>query len=131
MSERDASIEHPFGDGEHKFRLAIGELEELQEKCDAGPLLVLRRLMGGEWRTDDVGETIRLGLVGAGMDSVKAVVLVKRYVHQRPAWIENAMLAQAILGMALFGPQDEEPGKPEAEAEKKPNRSRAKKSASA
>jgi len=128
---RDASITETFGDGEHKFRLAIGELRELQEACDAGPPLIARRLWNSEWRVDDVRETIRLGLVGGGMDPVKAAVLTKRYVEERPAWGRNAMLAQAILGAALFGVEDEDLGKSKAEAEKKPTRFRAKRSGSA
>jgi hypothetical protein len=129
---RDGSITETFGDGEHLFRLAIGQLRELQEACDAGPPLIARRLWSSEWRVDDVRETIRLGLVGGGMDSVKAAVLTKRYVDDRPGeWGRNAVLAQAVLAAALFGAEDEDLGKSKAEAERKPSRSRARKSASA
>lgn len=127
---RDASLEADFGDGGHQFRLAIGELREMEEKRDAGSPLILRRLLSGEWRVDDVREVIRLGLIGGGMPALEALKLVRRYVDDIPAWTENAMLAGAILGAALMGVEDEEPGKPQAGEAKHRPRSRAKKPAS-
>lgn len=124
---RDASLEILFGDGEHRFRLAIGELRELEEKRDAGSPLILRRLMSNEYRVDDVREIIRLGLIGGGMPATDAIKLVKRYVDDRPAWHENAMLASAVLGAAIMGVPDEEPGKSQAGEAKAPRPSRAKK----
>lgn len=38
-------IELPFGGVKRKFRLAIGELRELQDVCKAGPATILARLM--------------------------------------------------------------------------------------
>ena len=115
---RSAEITLAFGDGEHAFRLAIGQLRELQEKCDAGPPLILKRLHEASWRVEDVSETIRLGLIGGGMDAIKALSLTARYVHERPAWAYNSQVASAVLGAALFGAEDEdEPEKPEAGAE--------------
>lgn len=127
MASRDASLDVLFGDGEHKFRLAIGELRELEEKRDAGSPLILRRLLTGEWWVDDVREVIRLGLVGGGMPATDAIKLVKRYVEDRPAWHENALIASTTLGAALMGVEDEEPGKSEAGEAKAPRPSRAKK----
>lgn len=127
MASRDASLDVLFGDGEHKFRLAIGELRELEEKRDAGSPLILRRLLTGEWWVDDVREVIRLGLVGGGMPATDATKLVKRYVEDRPAWHENALIASTTLGAALMGVEDEEPGKSEAGEAKAPRPSRAKK----
>lgn len=66
----------PFGDGVYAFRLPFGPLvEELQEKTDAGPLEVYRRLVSGTWRRADVVETIRLGLLGGAEGWVGAVLL--------------------------------------------------------
>lgn len=112
MSERNAEIEYPFGDDEHTFRLGLKELEELQEKCDAGPGFVLGRLMSPrlEWRVEDVRHTLRLGLIGGGMPASDAIKLVKRYVDDRPAWAENAKIAQGVLAMAIFGPAEEAAG---------------------
>ena len=115
MSARNAEVETEFGDGRYTFRLGLGELEELQEKCDAGPGFILGRLMSPrmEWKLEDVRHTIRLGLIGGGMKSTEAFKLVERYIDERPAWAENAKLAQAILALAIFGLAEEEAEDPD------------------
>lgn len=107
-----AKIKLPWADGEREFRLAIGQLRELQDKCNAGPAEILARLSNGTWRVDDIRETLRLGLIGGGASPTDALVLVARYVDIRPL-MENVMPAQAVLLAAVVG--EEEPGKPEAE----------------
>src|SRR5215207_6058651 len=96
----DASITLVWGDGEHKFRLAIGQLRELQEKTSAGPIEVLDRLATRRWRVDDVRETVRLGLIGGGLEPIKSLSLVKHYIDDRPL-MESISTAQAILMVAL------------------------------
>lgn len=120
FENRNGRIELEFADGIYTFRLAIGELEELQEKTDCGPYALLRRLLANDWKVDDVRHTIRLGLIGGGSEPVTALKLVQRYVDQRSDWLNNAMIAQAIVSAALVGAPEEEPGKsvePEAETE--------------
>ncbi len=120
---RNGRIELDFADGTYGFRLAIGELEELQEKTGVGPYVLLKRLLTQEWLIDDVRQTIRLGLIGGGVDPIPAKKLVERYVDQRSDWMTNAMLAQAIVSAALVGAPEEAPGKdsaPEAETEASP-----------
>lgn len=63
-----------FGDGVYAFALYGAQLEELQEKTDAGPMELYRRLLGGTWRAEDARETIRLGLIGGGEGWVGAVL---------------------------------------------------------
>jgi hypothetical protein len=114
---RDGSITLTWGDGEHRFRLAIGQLRELQEKCDAGPAEIAVRLADGRWRVNDVRETIRLGLIGGGMPPGDALKLTVRFVDERP-WLESVPAAQAVLMAALVGAPEEPVGKPgAAEAE--------------
>lgn len=108
---RDGSADVFFGDGEHRFRLAIGELEELQEKTGAGPLALLDRLGGQDWRTGDVSETLRIGLIGGGMKPQDAHRLVERYVRGLPDWAYNAKLAYVVLAAAVTGAPDEPVGK--------------------
>lgn len=118
FENRNGRIELEFADGTYGFRLAIGELEELQEKTDCGPYTLLRRLLANDWKVDDVRQTIRLGLMGGGTEPIAAKKLVERYVDQRSDWLNNAMIAQAIVSAALVGAPEEEPGKsvkPEAE----------------
>lgn len=117
---RSGKITLNWGDGEHIFRLRIGELIELQEKCDAGPAFILERLATSRWKVQDIRETIRLGLVGGGLEPIKALTLVKRYVDERPLQ-ENVNHAYVIVAAAIVG-AEEEPlgkleGKPEEEAQ--------------
>ena len=103
----DGSTTLLWADGEHRFRLAIGQLRELQEKCDAGPGELLLRLTSHRWRVDDILQTIRLGLIGGGMSPTNALVLVKRYVEDRP-WGENIVIAAQIIVAAVTGDPNEE-----------------------
>lgn len=106
---RDGSIAIVWGDGEHRFRLPIGQLRELQEKCDAGPAFIHSRLAMGTWRIDDIRETLRLGLIGGGMPPDQAHVLTVRYVDARPL-LENVPAAMSVLLAALVGAPDEPVG---------------------
>jgi len=114
FENRNARVELDFADGTYGFRLAIGELEELQEKTGVGPYALLRRLLANDWKIEDVRETIRLGLIGDGVKPNDALNLVRRYVDQRAEWINNSMLAQAIVSAALIGAPEEAPGKSSA-----------------
>lgn len=108
---RDATIEFDFADGRYKFRLGIGELEELDEKTDRGPYELLRMIDDHTWRTSHVREVIRIGIIGGGLEPVKATKLLKRYLDDRPL-IEWLPYARLILFACLAGPRDgEAPGK--------------------
>lgn len=104
-----------FGDDEYPFRLNIKQVEELQEKCDAGPSQIMRRLMQDEWRVADVREPIRLGLIGGGMDAEKALRLTRRYVDDSP-FAPLVLTALAILQARLYPFEDEPVGKAEPAA---------------
>ncbi|WP_312128090.1 gene transfer agent family protein [Brevundimonas sp.] len=126
---RNALVEAPFGDGVHRFRLAIGQLEELQEKTDCGPEELWSRVSLGTWRVQDLIQTIRLGLIGGGMDAMSALALVGRYVDSGNL-VSHKPLVQSILGAALVGAPDEDAREGEDQAGKTPH-SPAEKSASA
>lgn len=117
---RNGVVEFDFGDGSHRFRLALGELEELQEKTGVGPFMLMQRMITGEWRTQDVVQTLRLGLIGGGMPPADALRLVRRYVEQRSDWLNNAASARLVIFAAVAGAPEEAPGKsdaPEGETE--------------
>lgn len=107
---RDATVTIDFADGEHRFRLAIGALRELQEKLAASPFTVFERLRAGRPMVDDAREVLRLGLIGGGLTPADALRLVRTYVEERPLG-EAIVPAVAVLAAALFGVADEEPGK--------------------
>lgn len=92
-----------FGDGDHTFRLAIGQWLELQDKTGAGPLQLYTRLLDRSWRIEDLRETVRLGLVGGGTAPGEALKLVARYVDDRPL-LEAVPVALAIITASLFPP---------------------------
>ena len=110
---RNASIELDFADGTYRFRLAIGQWEELDEKTNRGPEELLRMTVDGTWRPLHLREVIRLGLIGGGLESGKALALVKRYFDNEPLGQHVALVAR-ILEVALIGaPDGERPGKAE------------------
>lgn len=110
---RDAKITTAWADGDYTFRMGWGELVELQEKTDAGPYVVLRRLYDGTWKMQDIVNVIRLGLIGGGMVPVDALKLVRTYVEARPP-LENITAATAVLAAGLMGADDEPLGEGEA-----------------
>ncbi|MCI9865811.1 gene transfer agent family protein [Rhizobium skierniewicense] len=110
---RDGRIEFDWADGTYSFRLAWGQLSELQEKCDAGPYIVLNRLHNGSWRIEDITNIVRLGLIGGGLQPSAALKLVRAYVEDRPP-MENLIPAQVILSAALMGAPEENVGEGDA-----------------
>lgn len=107
----DATIELVWGDGPQRFRLPIGQLRELQDKCDSGPGRILARLGGIDWKIDDIRETIRLGLIGGGKTPTEAYTLVSRYIDARDGGLmESRQHAQIILMKALVGDQSDPVG---------------------
>lgn len=105
-----ARITFDWGDGEHGFRLGLGQIRELQEKTGIGPAALLKRIALGDWKVDDLRETVRLGLVGAGTKAEEALKLVRRYVDERPLE-ESVEPAIKILNAVLFGLDDFAAGK--------------------
>ena len=109
-----------FGDGEYRFRIAFGQWRELQESVNKarleigepaiGPKDLLLALVNYNAWPHDVREVIRLGLIGGGMKTDRALVLVKRYVEARPHYL-SMVPARAILQCAMFGPPDDPAGK--------------------
>lgn len=103
-----------WADGEYMFKLGWGELALLQEATDCGPLFLLDRLGGKNWRVGDISATIRLGLIGGGTEPAKALKLVKDYVESRPP-LENASIAYVVLAAGVQGAPDEPLGEAEGE----------------
>jgi hypothetical protein len=111
---RSAHIHLALWDGEYDFQLRLGELQKLQEACDAGPLHIRRRLLSDEWKIEDVRETLRLGLMGAGMKQDEALTLIRRHVDP-PYLAENTTNAFLVISASVIGVDDERLGEPLAE----------------
>ncbi|MFN6950985.1 MAG: gene transfer agent family protein [Albidovulum sp.] len=110
----DAKVTLVWFDGEDDFRLGIGEIRALQEKTGAGPETLRRRIVDGNWFIDDLRETIRLGLIGAGCKPSEAMEKVKRSFDARP-FGESRVIAATIILAAVVGVPDDPVGKPSAE----------------
>lgn len=104
------SISFEWADGTHIFRLAHGQIRELQEKSNAGIIQIFTRIKDGAWYLDDLREVIRLGLIGGGKTPLDALALTVRYVDERPL-LESVAPATAILMAALVGSPDDPVGK--------------------
>lgn len=102
-----------FGDGRHRFRLAIGQLQELEEKTKLGPFELFEKMLSRKWRVDEIRHVIRIGLIGGGLSPLEAVTLVDRHIDDWP-WTENVAIALQVLNEALAGNPADPPGKAEA-----------------
>ena len=98
--------------GEHAFRLPLGRLRALQVNCNAGPEEIFNRIRKGTWRVDDLAETLRQGLMGAGMAAEDAGPLVIGLMEKHPV-SDFKLAAYQVLRHALLGPEADPVGKPD------------------
>lgn len=116
-----ARIRRFFGEGEFDFALTIGPAEDLElnrsDKLrkmgfDAGQgaiMAIQARLAGGTFLIDDVRQTLRLSLIGAGMEPEDAFRLVER--NLKPGYvIKAAMVAGDVIDALLSGDPEDQPG---------------------
>ncbi|WP_050577741.1 gene transfer agent family protein [Sinorhizobium meliloti] len=102
--------------GANQFRLAIGELRTIEQRCNAGVSVVLMRLLGQQWGTDDVVQPILLGLTGAGMSEGEAKRCLDR-AYSTSNLYGLAINAAAILQkFIMWDPDGDVPGEPQAGA---------------
>jgi Phage tail tube protein, GTA-gp10 len=117
----DGSVTLTWAGEERRFRLAIGQLRELQENINRnratpiGPMSLYLLISKGDAWPDDLREVIRLGLIGGGTRLELVPGLLKRYAEDRPL-LELVPVAQAVLGVALMGEPDDPVGKKPQEA---------------
>jgi hypothetical protein len=110
---RSAEVMLAFAGEDRLFRLPIGRLRAIQEKCDAGPMELMARYISGKWRVDDLREPILQGLVGGGLTQGEATRLVQSNFDDLPLQ-EFVGFAQAIVAAAVVGAPDESLGEDEA-----------------
>lgn len=109
-----------WGDGEYEFHLRLGEVRELQTKTGVGPFRLFERIRKHDWFIDDLRETLRLGLIGAGMENVAALTLVMCNFDNRSNKLQHVEPVMGILAAFLTGDDPDDPvGKASAEEGKK------------
>jgi len=91
-----------LGDGEYPLALPFLLAEELQRKTGVGIGALFQRVRTLTFAINDLAETIRLGLIGGGMEPAAAFQLVETYVKQRPL-AETLPVALLILEVLWFG----------------------------
>lgn len=108
--------------GEHDFRLDIGALRAIEQRCDAGVSVTLLRLLGQQWKADDVLSVIRLGLVGGGMDGDNARKLVDKALETASLFALSVTAADVLRRFVMFD-GDDQPGEADAGTANSPTRS--------
>lgn len=102
--------------GEHDFRLGIGELRAIEQRCDAGCAVVMMRLLGQQWKIDDVVQPIRLGLIAAGMRDHEAQKALDSAMDIASPYA-LAITAAEVLRRFIMWETDDAPGEPRAGAD--------------
>jgi hypothetical protein len=113
----DGSVELFFGDGTHRFRLAIGQFRELQEKVNGrrilvgappiGPATLLEALQTNNAWPDDMRDVLRLGLVGGGMKPQEAHRLLLNNFDDKPPQSIGPTVFLILLAALVGVPEDE------------------------
>ena len=117
-----------FAGEERAFRLRLGELRRIEDRCGgaigdvaqrlARALTVLSQLKGIDAlvaglnvHADDVREVIHQGLLGAGMPSSEVTPLLRREIDDRglPGVVDNVNVALRVLVGAQEAPDTGEP----------------------
>jgi hypothetical protein len=122
-----------FAGEERAFRIRLGEIRRIEDKCEAGIGLVLGRLSraavlmtqldpaqafaaGVDVRADDVRTVIYEGLVGGGMAAPEASKLVRAEIDERGVRgiFDHVNTALAVLWGSQRLPEGEGLGEPQA-----------------
>lgn len=85
MANLAAEVTLEWADSEYLFSLKAKQIEELEHICDEGIGRICARVFGRvDYTYRHLRETIRLGLIGGGLNAVSAERLCKTYVDGAP-----------------------------------------------
>ena len=120
----DGSITLVWGDGENKFKYAIGQFRELQEKVNQrrlhmgwpliGPMELINLLRDKAAWPDDIRDVLRIGLVGGGMTIAEAHRKLVLYFDGSPP-LNHMLPAYLVLAAGFIGVPEDELKKKKAE----------------
>ena len=95
-----------FGDAEYSFALTDDMITELERLSGVGIGALYMRAVGMQFSIADIVQTIRLGLIGGGMNPQRAKTLTDTYAANRPM-SETFPLALDILDCRWNGASTE------------------------
>lgn len=90
-----------FGSESYRFKLPLKQIAELQVSRSAGIGAIYARVLMHQEFLEDCLEIIRLGLIGGGLDGIKARELMK--IHEDMPHDHRWAIAAAILGATMHG----------------------------
>lgn len=120
-----------YGDQQYAFALGLDQWRAIQDKTDCGPGEIYRRLflvasaleggmslgdaaaagLIGDWRVDDVRETVVQGLIGGDdLSALQANVLVRKHFDDTRNFKAHIALAFKIAQHGLKDFEDAPPG---------------------
>lgn len=103
--------------GEHDFCLDIGSLRALEQRADAGVSVVFVRLMKGEFKVDDVIDTLRLALqCGSKLTDREAMRVIEKAFPSANLYDLSALAARLLALYISWAVEtgEDEPGEPKA-----------------
>lgn len=92
-----------FGNGTYPFQLKLKQIADLQSLRGAGIGPIYSRVLTHQEFVEDCTETIRLGLIGGGLDPIEARRLVDLHAGDDMIHESRWALAAAILSACIFG----------------------------
>jgi len=98
-----ALIEVPFANELHRFRLGLGQLEDLETRFRAGTIEWVERFRANQWRIGEMRAVLITALVGGGQDPLQAKEVVDRCMMAWPM-VRNVKLFWLIVNAAILEP---------------------------
>lgn len=105
-----------FGDKEHDFLLTPDLILELERLTRSGIGAISRRFFAGDFSYPELTETIRLSLIGGGLNPEEAAALVRTYAG-RMSVTELYAKALPVIENLMFGSVQSIAQKDDADAE--------------
>lgn len=98
-----ALIEVPFANELHRFRLGLGQLEDLESRFKVGTIGWVEKFRANEWRIGEMRAVFITALVGGGQDPAQAKEVVDRCMMAWPL-VRNVDLFWKIVNAAILEP---------------------------